>query len=176
MSFAQFNGVSSTENLFVNSITFPDGSSIQSTVVNVIDGIPSILPDEIASNAPVTLFSWYALPVGTYIVSAPYRCYLDASSTASFFTKVSLYNASTGLNYTGIEYANNLSVLTTPTGATGVREFISNTTFILVSNGTSYTLNFQANTKTVNPTTGVITDGGTYRVNSYGTPTAIRVA
>ena len=175
MSFAQFNGVSSTENLFVKSINFQDGSS-QSTAVGVIDGYSFPQPNEIPSATPIVLFTWNILPVGTYIISAPFRCYLDASSTASFFTKISIFDNATGLNLTGIEYANNESVLTTPTGATGVKEFISNTTFVLVSNGTQFTLIFQANTKTVDPTTGVITDGGTYRVNAYGTPTAIRVA
>ena len=82
MSFAQFNGVSSTENLFVNSITFADGTSSKSfsptTYTSVIDTSSNIV-----SGSGLVVATFPTVPVGTYLLSIPLYFNINASNIYS---------------------------------------------------------------------------------------------
>ena len=95
MSFAQFNGVSSTENLFVNSVSFPDGSSFTNAPTAYFQTITPAT--DVSSNTSHTIATFSAVPTGIYVLSYGLVHTLVNPSTNNAF--ISIGNTAT-VNFT----------------------------------------------------------------------------
>jgi hypothetical protein len=67
MSFAQFNGVSSAEKLFVNSVSFPDGSYFTNAPTSYFQPITPVT--DVSSNTVHSIATFSAVPTGIYVLS-----------------------------------------------------------------------------------------------------------
>ena len=113
MSFAQFNGVSSTENLVVNSITFPDGTSANSfTPLTYTSVVTS--QSNIANSVPATASTFYNVAVGTYILSIP----LSMTAETSNFTTINVVASNDTQAFTLDYLSSNL------TAGSGITQYI----------------------------------------------------
>lgn len=111
MSFAQFNGVTSTENLVVNSITYPDGSSQNSatSLTTYVATYPNGESQVCQNQVDVSYCLFSNLPAGNYLVSVPFGLAVSGG-TGDFVNSIYISEKNNNFTFVNFNTATNVGI------------------------------------------------------------------